>query len=376
MRDNAPMPIQNSTTDAVLAEPDFSGELSNQLLNWFDQHGRHDLPWQQPRTAYRVWLSEIMLQQTQVATVIPYFQRFVQQFPDVQSLAAAPQDDVLALWAGLGYYARARNLHKAAQLVVRQHSGEFPRVVEELEALPGIGRSTAAAITAQAYGVRAAILDGNVKRVLARMYAVPGWPGESAVAKTLWHHAETLTPDKRLADYTQAIMDLGATVCTRTKPRCLRCPWQSHCVASQAGQPELYPGKKPKKARPQKAVQMLVVLNERGELLLEKRPPTGIWGGLWCLPEAAVSIAPDDAAGQLGLQAEFQRALPTVPHAFSHYDLDIEPKQLTLKSIVAVQEADQRWLPLQQPSQWPGLPAPVKKLLQALRQSEHPAGEN
>ena len=353
-----------------------SDELAPQLLNWFDQHGRHDLPWQQPRSAYRVWLSEVMLQQTQVATVIPYFQRFVGQFPDVQSLATAQQDDVLALWAGLGYYARARNLHKAAQLVVSQHGGEFPRSVEELEALPGIGRSTAGAISAQAYGVRAAILDGNVKRVLARMYAVSGWPGESAVAKTLWQHAETLTPDERLADYTQAIMDLGATLCTRTKPRCLLCPWQSQCAASESGLQENYPGKKPKKVRPQKAVQMLVVLNERGELLLQKRPPTGIWGGLWCLPETEVSIAPDEAAEQLGLQAEFLRALPVVPHAFSHYDLDIEPKQLSLKAVAVVQEADQQWAPLQQPSQWPGLPAPVKKLLILLGQSVHPAGES
>nr|WP_228141581.1 A/G-specific adenine glycosylase [Marinobacter sp. X15-166B] len=222
-------------------------DVASRLLNWYDQHGRKQLPWHQDRNAYRVWVSEIMLQQTQVATVIPYFEAFMARFPDVHALATAPEDDVLSHWSGLGYYARARNLHKSAQRVVRDHGGEFPADQQALEALPGIGRSTAAAILAQAFQIRAAILDGNVKRVLARYHAVPGWPGQSRVLNQLWVHAETHTPTARVRDYTQAIMDLGALVCTRTRPACTRCPLARDCEANRLQATTLFPGARPKK---------------------------------------------------------------------------------------------------------------------------------
>ena len=364
MRDNALMPEAKVTT-----APD--SPLADQLLSWFDQHGRHDLPWQQPRSAYRVWLSEIMLQQTQVGTVIPYFERFLQRFPNVQLLAAAPQDDVLTLWAGLGYYARARNLHKAAQQIVAEHSGEFPQSVAALEALPGIGRSTAGAIAAQAFGVRAAILDGNVKRVLARLFAVPGWPGETAVAAKLWQHAEALTPNQRLADYTQAIMDLGATLCTRSKPACLLCPWQPHCQASASGEPTQFPGKKPRKTKPQRAVQMLLLRNANNQILINRRPPTGIWGGLWSLPEIGADAAPAEAATELGFATIDSKPLPAVPHSFSHYQLNIQPVLLSVsEEFFAINDGGQQWLNLSTPASWPGLPAPVRKILEAVQASK------
>ena len=254
--------------------------VAQPLLDWFDRHGRHNLPWHQNRTAYRVWVSEIMLQQTQVATVIPYYLAFMQRFPNVQSLASAPTDDVLSHWSGLGYYARARNLQKAAQAVVHEHDGEFPQDQQQLEALTGIGRSTAAAILAQAYDIRAAILDGNVKRVLARYHAVPGWPGQTAVQQQLWQFAEQHTPNERIRDYTQAIMDLGALVCTRSRPSCERCPLQTNCLAYARSETALYPGSKPKKAKPEKTTWMLILEDNDGRVLLQRRPPSGIWGGL------------------------------------------------------------------------------------------------
>jgi A/G-specific DNA-adenine glycosylase (EC 3.2.2.-) len=344
--------------------------IAKRLLNWFDQHGRKNLPWQQPIEPYRVWLSEIMLQQTQVDTVIPYFNRFLEQLPTLASLAKAPQDQVLHLWTGLGYYARARNLHKCAQIVMEQHNGQMPSDPEQLEALPGIGRSTAAAIASIAFGKDSAILDGNVKRVLARHHAVEGWPGKPAVVSQLWLHAEHHMPSKRCGDYSQAIMDLGATLCSRSKPKCDICPLQSSCLAHKQGNPQDYPGKKPRKVLPVKTVQMLLIQNLDGHILLQQRPPSGIWGGLWSLPE----FPPEDDACQqteaLTGVVSTHTELPPVRHTFSHYHLDIQPQLLQLSANITkaqqvMETAPQLWYNLQQPQEL-GLAAPVKKLLNQL----------
>ncbi|MGD8176345.1 A/G-specific adenine glycosylase [Marinimicrobium sp. ARAG 43.8] len=338
------------------------------VLRWFDRHGRKHLPWQQNISAYRVWLSEIMLQQTQVTTVIPYFERFMERFPSVHQLAAAPLDDVLHLWTGLGYYARARNLHRCAQTVVEDYHGEFPDSVEELSALPGIGRSTAGAIASIAYGRHAAILDGNVKRVLARHYAVEGWPGQTAVQKQLWGYAEANTPKRRVADYTQAMMDLGALLCTRSRPSCERCPVGASCVARAQGNPTDYPGKKPKKDKPVKAVQFLMLRGPSGDILLEQRPPQGIWGGLWGFPElsaeADAHTYADDHYGKVVDREQWD----TYRHTFSHYHLDITPVLLQLaEEPQTVGERALVWYRLDRPETL-GLAAPVKKLLRQLAQ--------
>ena len=267
--------------------PQAPDSLAGALLAWFDRHGRHDLPWQAQPTPYSVWVSEIMLQQTQVATVIPYYERFLQRFPTLPELAAAALDDVLAQWAGLGYYARARNLHRAARLVAERFAGELPTTLDELIALPGIGRSTAGAILSLSQGQRHAILDGNVKRVLARYHAVEGWPGLPAVQAELWRLAEAHTPQARVAAYTQAIMDLGATLCMRARPACTVCPLAADCAACRTGTQAKYPGARPKRARPQRRAAAVVVLDEAGGVLLERRPERGVWGGLYCLPELA-----------------------------------------------------------------------------------------
>ena len=260
-----------------------STAFASRLLRWHRQHGRHDLPWQHPRRPYRVWLSEVMLQQTQVAAVIPYFQRFVARFPDLRSLAAADQDEVLSLWSGLGYYARARNLLRCAQLLLSEHGGEFPQDPRLLETLPGIGRSTANAIVAQSYGSRWPILDGNVKRVLARHAGVSGWPGRSEVSAQLWRIADQRTPQTDLANYTQAIMDLGASCCRLRNPGCERCPVAEDCVARMDGRIAELPTARPKRERPHR-IQYLQIWTGNGEILLQRRPPSGIWGGLWCPP--------------------------------------------------------------------------------------------
>ena len=277
-------------------------DFATSLLAWFDQHGRRDLPWQRAINPYRVWVSEIMLQQTQVATVIPYFERFTGRFPTLAELASADLDEVLHHWTGLGYYARGRNLHKAARVVVADHQGELPRCVEVLQSLPGIGRSTAGAIAAIAYGIRAPILDGNVKRVLTRFHAVAGYPGVPAVARTLWQLADQHTPARRVADYTQAIMDLGATVCVRNGPSCHRCPIQTGCEALEAGVVDAYPGKKPRKNKPVRAARLFVLHDGRGGCLLEQRPENGIWGGLWTPPERAAGFSSEEFLRQFGLQ--------------------------------------------------------------------------
>ena len=342
--------------------------FATRLLRWFDRHGRKDLPWQEPRTPYRVWLSEVMLQQTQVATVIPYFLRFVEKFPSLPALAAAAQDDVLALWSGLGYYSRARNLHRAAQVCVERHAGELPQQFHELAALPGIGRSTAGAILAQAHGQRFAILDGNVKRVLARFHGLRGWPGLGAVEKQLWDLADAHTPQERLADYTQAIMDLGATLCTRSRPRCADCPLHIDCVAHRDGLAAQLPERKPARVLPTRSTVMLLLRNHYGQLLLERRPPTGVWAQMWSLPEAADAqsarhrIARDHGLhnGEIPL-----RALPPFVHTFSHYRLDVTPLTLDLDTPAHVaDDPDRRWLHPNDAAAV-GLPAPVRKLIES-----------
>ena len=345
-------------------------DFADALLTWFDQHGRKNLPWQDPITPYRVWLSEVMLQQTQVETVIPYFTRFLEHFPTVEDLAQAPQDEVLHLWTGLGYYARARNLHKCAQQVVEEFGGEFPSDVESLSSLPGIGRSTACAIASIAFGQCTAILDGNVKRVLTRFHAVGGWPGQPAVEKELWQHAEAnMSPDlskQRCADYTQAIMDLGATLCTRSKPACLICPMQSACKAYRTHTVDQYPGKKPKKATPEKTTVMLIAQNSKGEVYMYQRPQKGIWGGLWSLPEFdSRDEAITFSSAKLGQVGEIEK-WPTLTHIFSHYKLHITPVHVQIKRSRAVQEPNQQLWYSAAGSHKLGLAAPVKKLLQAL----------
>jgi A/G-specific adenine glycosylase len=335
-------------------------------------HGRRDLPWQADPNPYRVWVSEIMLQQTQVASVIAYFERFVARFPDLTTLAGASLDDVLALWSGLGYYARARNLHRAAGIVMERHGGELPEDVDALMELPGIGRSTAAAILALSGGQRHAILDGNVKRVLTRFHAIEGWPGESAVSRELWSLAEAHTPSASVAEYTQAIMDLGATVCTRARPRCEACPVADDCAARQQGIANLFPTRRPRSERPARRVTVLVVRNAVGETLLERRPPSGIWGGLLSFPE----LGADDDAEQwcrrhLGAEPASKLALAAVEHAFTHFDLTLTPVQLTLDGAASSAMDGENWLWYDSSAPLPGgVAAPIGKILREVTQSE------
>ena len=343
--------------------------FSARLIAWHRQHGRHDLPWQRGRTAYRVWLAEIMLQQTQVATVIPYFERFVASYPTVDALAAAAQDEVLHLWSGLGYYSRARNLQRCAQLVVGRHGGEFPRDLDALVALPGIGRSTAAAILAQAYELPHAILDGNVKRVLARYYAVAGWPSAPAVEKRLWRLAENLLPATDLRDYTQACMDLGATLCTRSRPRCGDCPVAADCTSLQSGRVREFPSARPRRVLPRRTTCFLLIENQHGEVLLERRPPSGIWGGLWCFPEVADESKLAARVTALGLaNVELRERLPVVAHTFTHFHLDIQPLRVRADA-AALQVRDDDALRWYSPADSTriGLSAPVARLLASLR---------
>jgi A/G-specific adenine glycosylase len=343
--------------------------FSARLLRWFDSSGRHDLPWQHPRAPYRVWLAEIMLQQTQVQTAIPYFERFVRELPTLADLADAELDRVIALWAGLGYYARARNLHSTARLCVEQHGGQLPDNFEALSALPGIGRSTAGAILAQAYGLRFPILDGNVKRSLCRYHGVDGWPGSTAVEKTLWELAERHLPETRLADYTQAIMDFGATLCTRSDPACVLCPLQDDCVALHEGRIEQLPESRPGKPLPERRTMMLVLRDASGRVLLVRRPPTGVWSGMWSLPE----VADHDEAREFvarHTEADFDANTPLalIEHTFSHYRLHIAPL-LWANASDSARIGDNelhRWHPLAALDEV-GLPAPVRKLLIGLR---------
>ena len=344
-------------------------DFADRLLGWFDEHGRKDLPWQLSVNPYRVWVSEIMLQQTQVQTVIPFFERFMESFPSVDGLADASQDEVLHHWSGLGYYARARNLHKAAGIVRDEHEGMFPTDIELLVALPGIGRSTAGAILSLALDQRHPILDGNVKRVLARHDAVDGWPGKTAVANTLWEMAERNTPDTRSAAYTQAIMDLGATLCTRSNPECQRCPVREDCAALAAGAVADYPGRKPKKEKPRRQTTMLIARQE-SSVYLEKRPEAGIWGGLWSLPELGERTLEDWCDEKLNGSAISTEAWPALSHSFSHYDLDIRPILVRidapLSKVADCESAGWYKLDEQPPG---GIAAPVRKLIDQLKKS-------
>ena len=342
-------------------------EFAPRLLAWFAVHGRTTLPWQRDPTPFRVWVSEIMLQQTQVATVIPYYERFMARFPHAGALAAATLDEVLHLWTGLGYYARARNLHRAANEVLAKHGGELPAHFEELAALPGIGRSTAGAIQALARGERHAILDGNVKRVLARVFGVEGWPGASAVTKRLWALAEDCTPASAVAAYTQAIMDLGATVCLPRRPRCDDCPFAGSCVAHATGRQAELPARRPARAaRRVRRTLMLLAVSDAGEVLLEKRPPQGLWGGLYVLPmfdDAAA--AANFVAQRLRGDAARLRDLAPLRHSFTHFDLDIAPLCAGVAPGRAALEGDRYlWYNSRAP-QAVGLAAPVEKLVRA-----------
>lgn len=305
-------------------------KFSNRLLHWYDRFGRHDLPWQDNPTPYRVWVSEIMLQQTQVATVIPYFQRFMERFPDLPALAHSPLDDILHHWSGLGYYARARNLHRAAQRVVVQHAGSFPDSFETIQALPGIGRSTAGAILSLAFNQRRAILDGNVRRVLCRYHAIDRYPGEKQTETELWQLAEQHTPHRRYRDYTQAIMDLGATLCTRSQPQCERCPQVRQCRARQRDEVGLYPRPKPKRQRPLKHCYMLAMIDPDQRVALFQRPPSGIWGGLYSLPEFSSRQTLREQLAGYRLDAGELLEGDELRHAFSHFELRITPLMLPL----------------------------------------------
>ena len=340
--------------------------FAERLLAWFDSHGRHDLPWQDQRSPYRVWISEIMLQQTQVATVIPYFQRFMARFPTLATLASAPLDEVLHHWSGLGYYARARNLHRAAQVLVQEHGGEFPSTVDEVAALPGIGRSTAGAILALSRDVRATILDGNVKRVLARHRCVEGWPESPAALRLLWTLAEELTPPSRVGDYTQAIMDLGATCCVRSRPACDSCPVAADCLARARGEQMAYPTPRPRKVLPVKTTTFLLMRRvEDAALWLEQRPPAGIWGGLWGFPEIAASDEVSSACAQRALvPAGKPRLLETMVHTFTHFQLQIRPLLVSVQALETrcMESPPSLWYKASAPSAV-GLPRPVQDLI-------------
>jgi A/G-specific adenine glycosylase len=334
------------------------------LIAWQKRHGRHDLPWQNTRDPYRVWLSEIMLQQTQVATVIPYYQRFLARFPDLAALTAAPVDEVMAHWSGLGYYARARNLHACAQAVIAEHGGRFPHDPTVIASLPGIGRSTANAIAVFCFGARVAILDGNVKRLLARHAGIEGWPGSPAVESQSWRYAESLLPKTEVDTYIQAQMDLGATICTRSKPICESCPVAEDCVAKRDGRTAELPTAKPRKALPERETTMLVLI-ENGRVLLLPRPPTGIWGGLLSLPELVAGNIAEQEAARLGCRIVSQRALADVSHTFTHFRLTIQPLLCEVSYQPGAAEPGARWLSARELAQ-AALPAPIRKLLAVL----------
>lgn len=390
----------NNRPSPVVASPSSAGpEFQSRILDWFDHHGRKSLPWQQrnkkKRDPYAIWVAEIMLQQTRVSTVIPYYLKFMARFPNIKSLASCESDELLHYWSGLGYYARARNLHAAAKKIVTQHANRFPDCFDDVVALPGIGRSTAGAILAFAWGQRHPILDGNVKRVLTRYYAIAGHPSTRKVELKLWEIAEQLTPTMRIGDYTQAMMDLGSGVCTRTKPLCESCPLATDCQAYQggSGNPTAFPQPrlKPKPARPKKSAVMLLIKNRNAELLLVKRPPLGIWGGLWAFPEypntaEAASAKPTKKRShstkqtiaaaenqaiivwceqQFGLAVELGEALPRLKHSFTHFDLDILPlPAVVTKTNTRVMDSEQHlWYNQSSPAQI-GLPKAVNRILE------------
>ena len=348
------------------SDPGLTPTFAARLCAWQKRHGRHGLPWQDTRDPYRIWLSEIMLQQTQVATVLPYYERFLATFPDVRALAYAPEDRVLEHWSGLGYYRRAHHLHAAAKAVVAQHGGEFPRDAETIATLPGIGRSTAAAIAAFAFGARAAILDGNVKRVLARHRGIAGWPGAPKVEAKLWRAAEALLPAKHVETYTQALMDLGATVCTRSSPRCEACPVAGDCVARLKNRVADLPSPRPKKVLPQRAVRVLV-FERAGTLLLEKRPAAGIWGGLWSLPELPVDAdVVAHSRTRFAAHVTAGAELAPIEHGFTHFRLTLVPQRVSVHSWPPRAEAPGLvWL-TREDALAAALPAPIRALIRTL----------
>ena len=361
----APKKLRAPLHEALAAAPRSSATFATRVIAWQRQHGRHDLPWQNTRDAYRIWVSEIMLQQTQVAAVISYYARFLERFPHVAALAEAPQDEVMRYWAGLGYYSRARNLHRAAQIIMAEWGGALPHEPDQLVTLPGIGRSTAAAIAVFAFGARAAILDGNVKRVVARCFGVAGYPGEKKVEEALWERVSGLLPKTGTEAYTQGLMDLGATLCTRNKPDCGTCPLRETCVAHREGRTAELPHRKPKKAIPQRACVMLVLRHGR-DVLLEKRPPSGIWGGLWCLPQFDTEQDAARSTPAFGADWSKRTSLDVVEHGFTHYHLTIQPISLRVtKRPSQLEEPGRMWLLLED-AQDAALPAPVKKLLTRL----------
>jgi A/G-specific adenine glycosylase len=341
-------------------------DFSSRLIIWQKQHGRHDLPWQNTTDPYAIWVSEIMLQQTQVTAVIGYYSKFMQRFPTIAALADATQDEVLQHWSGLGYYSRARNLHNAAQTIMDEHGGVFPQDFDTIQTLSGIGRSTAAAIASFAFNQVQTILDGNVKRVLARHFAVEGWPGTPKIENQLWSLAESLLPATDMVAYTQGLMDLGATLCSRSKPQCPQCPLMSSCQAYQQQRVSQLPTPKPRKTIPEKHTTMLI-LREGDHVMLEKRPPSGIWGGLWSFPEQESS---DDysaiAQQRFGMTVQLQKALPQLSHAFTHFKLHITPQPLLVtKQQSKVEEAGQIWLSIED-AIGAAIPTPVRKILQSL----------
>ena len=350
---------------SVAGDPGFAASL----VSWHRRHGRHDLPWQRTRDPYRVWLSEIMLQQTQVSTVIPYYRRFLDACPDLAALAAAPLERVMALWSGLGYYARARNLHRCAQVLMNEHGGEFPRDAAVIASLPGIGPSTANAIAVFCFDARAAILDGNVKRVLCRRFGIPGFPGQPKVERELWRLAGSLLPAAGVDAYIQAQMDLGATVCTRGRPQCGACPLSEPCVARQSGRVGLLPEARPRKTLPSRETRVLVLL-EAGSViprvLLLARPPVGIWGGLMSLPELPDAAEPASYASQvLGCEVGSFFELPSLRHAFTHFRLTLRPLLGEARPLPRAAEiAGRHWLARHELAAAP-LPSPIRKLLEA-----------
>jgi A/G-specific adenine glycosylase len=345
---------------------DFSADLSitpaftGQLIAWQKTAGRHDLPWQNTRDPYRIWLSEIMLQQTQVGTVIPYFQRFLESFPTLRALAEAPVEAVIEHWAGLGYYARARNLHRCAREIVAVHAGKWPNSASQLSALPGIGRSTAAAIAAFAFGQRTAILDGNVKRVLCRCFGIEGFPGQATVDRELWALAERLLPESNIEAYTQGLMDLGATVCTRNQPRCGICPVAADCQARLSGRQSALPTPRPRTKLPERHTGF-VFISDGARLLLERRPPSGLWGGLLVPPEGEAAAV----LARLGLHGESRRDLSPLKHSFTHFRLILEPVLCFVKPAPVVAEPGLQWVPIETAAS-AGVPTPIRKLIEQI----------
>jgi len=345
-------------------EEERAQQFAPELLRWYATSGRKDLPWQRDPTPYRVWVSEVMLQQTQVATVIPYYAAFMRRFPDVRSLAGAPLDEVLHLWSGLGYYARARNLQRAAQAIVARHGGEFPATLDAVMALPGLGRSTAGAILALSRNERHAILDGNVKRVLTRYFGVAGCPDEPAVERRLWALSEACTPRRRAAQYTQAVMDLGATLCTRSRPACLLCPVNAHCVARAHNLQRELPAPRPRAVRPTRESWLVVAMRGGHKVLLERRPPSGIWGGLWGLPECPTRAHAEQWCQEHLSGASVPRSSAPLRHAFSHFDYHMRPLVVhCLGKAESLRDDDRfRWYDARHPARV-GLPKPIATLV-------------